>query len=82
MANQLPGGQIYDSPKRNFGPRMAFSWAPPVQLIPGRQTVVRAGYGIYYDTIPLNNFEEGLAQNPIGPTAGFTISPRLQSHLP
>lgn len=75
MANQLPGGQIYGSPKKNFGPRIAFSWAPPVELIPGRQTVVRAGYGIYYDTIPLNNFEEGLAQNPIGPTAGFTIVP-------
>lgn len=74
-ANQLPGGQIYDSPKWNFGPRVALSWAPPVQLIPGRQTVIRAGYGIYYDTIPLNNFEEGLAQNPIGPTGGFTITP-------
>ena len=75
MANQLPGGQIYGAPKKNFGPRIAFSWAPPVELIRGRQTVVRAGYGIYYDTIPLNNFEEGLAQNPIGPTAGFTITP-------
>ena len=37
--------------------------------------VVRAGFGIYYDTIPLNNFQEGLAQNPTGPTAGFTIVP-------
>ena len=75
MASHLPGGKIYDAPKRNFGPRIALSWAPPVQLIPGRQTVIRAGYGIYYDTIPLNNFEEGIAQNPIGPTGGFTITP-------
>jgi hypothetical protein len=74
-AGQLPGGKIYHAPKRNFGPRIALSWAPRVQLIPGRQTVIRAGYGIYYDTIPLNNFEEGIAQNPIGPTAGFTITP-------
>lgn len=36
----------------------------------------RAGYGIYYDTIPLNNFEEGLAQNPIGPTASYEILPQ------
>ena len=43
-------------------------------LIPGRQTVVRAGYGIYYDTAPLTNFVR-LSQNPIGPTAGFTITP-------
>jgi len=75
MASQLPGGKLYNAPKRNFGPRIALAWVPPVQLIPGRQTVIRAGYGIYYDTIPLNNFQEGLAQNPIGPTAGFTITP-------
>jgi hypothetical protein len=75
VASQLPGGQIYDAPKRNFAPRIALSWAPPFELIRGRQTVFRAGYGIYYDTIPLNNFEEGIAQNPVGPTAGFTITP-------
>jgi Carboxypeptidase regulatory-like domain/TonB dependent receptor len=74
-ASQLPGGHLYDAPKRNFGPRIAVSWAPGVTLVPGRQLVVRAGYGIYYDTIPLNNFEEGLAQNPVGPTAGFVITP-------
>jgi hypothetical protein len=74
-ASQLPGGHLYDAPKKNFGPRLAVAWVPPVTLIPNRQLIVRAGYGIYYDTIPLNNFEEGLAQNPIGPTAGFTIVP-------
>jgi hypothetical protein len=73
--SQLPGGKLYDAPKKNFGPRIALSWAPRVTMVPGRQFVVRAGYGIYYDTIPLNNFEEGLAQNPVGSTAGFTIVP-------
>jgi hypothetical protein len=67
---------LYDAPKGNFGPRVSLAWAPTTTIIPGgRQTVFRAGFGIYYDTIPLNNFEEGLAQNPIGPTAGFTIVP-------
>jgi len=66
---------LYDAPKGNFGPRVSLAWAPTTAIIPGRQTVFRAGFGIYYDTIPLNNFEEGLAQNPIGPTAGFTIVP-------
>jgi len=72
---QLPGGHIYDAPKKNFGPRIAVSWAPGVSLLPGHQMIWRAGYGIYYDTVPLNNFEEGVAQNPVGPTAGFTIVP-------
>ena len=72
---QLPGGHLYDAPKGNLGPRIAFAWTPPITVIPGRQTIVRAGYGIYYDTIPLNNFQEGLTTNPIGSTGGVTIVP-------
>lgn len=74
-ASQLPGGHIYKAPRGNFGPRIALAWTPPIEVIPGRQTIIRAGVGIYYDTMPLTIFEEGLAQNPIGPTAGFTITP-------
>jgi hypothetical protein len=73
-ASQLPGGHIYDTPERNFGPRLGLSWVPPISLITGRQTVIRAGYGIYYDTAPLNNFV-GLSSNPIGAGGGFTITP-------
>jgi hypothetical protein len=72
--SQLPGGHIYDASKRNLGPRLAVSWVPPVSLIPGRQTVIRAGYGIYYDTAPLSNFT-ALTANPIGNGGGFTIIP-------
>jgi len=75
MASHLPGGKIYDAPKRNFGPRIALSWAPPVQLIPGRQTVIRAGYGIYYDTIPLTISRKALPKIRSEPTGGFTITP-------
>lgn len=74
-ASRLPGGHIYNAPKGDFGPRVSIAWAPPITIIPRRQTVIRSGFGIYYDTIPLNNFEEGLAQNPIGPTGGYTIVP-------
>jgi hypothetical protein len=85
-ASQLPGGHIYNAPKGNFGPRVSLAWEPPFKLISDKETVVRAGFGIYYDTIPLNNFQEGLAQNPIGPTAGYTIvplpNPPTQPQLP
>jgi Carboxypeptidase regulatory-like domain len=74
-ASQLPGGKIYSAPTRNFGPRVSLAWNPPFSVIPGRQTIFRSGFGIYYDTIPLNNFQEGLAQNPVGPTGGYTIVP-------
>ena len=73
-ASQLPDGEIYDAPKRNFGPRVGLAWQAPASLIPGNQLVVRAGYGIYFDTSPLNNFV-GLSQNPIGSTGGFMINP-------
>ena len=73
--SELPGGELYSAPKNNWGPRIALAYNPPFALIPGRQTVIRAGFGIYYDTIPLNNFEEGLALNPVGATAGVTIVP-------
>ena len=39
---------LWDGQKRNFLPRIGLSW----QVDP--QTVVRAGYGIFYDTIALN----------------------------
>ncbi|MFY9561432.1 MAG: TonB-dependent receptor [Terriglobales bacterium] len=74
FASQLPGHSIYDAPKGSFGPRIGLAWKAPVSLLPGLQTVVRAGYGIYYDTSPLTNFL-GLSQNPIGTTGGFTITP-------
>jgi hypothetical protein len=73
--NELPGGKLYNAPKNNWGPRIALAYTPPIELLHGRATVIRAGFGIYYDTIPLNNFEEGLALNPVGATAGVTIVP-------
>jgi hypothetical protein len=72
--SQLPGGKLYNAPLGNFGPRVGLAWVAPVSLVPGRQMVVRAGYGIYYDTAPLNNFQ-GLAANPIGNGGGFTVVP-------
>ena len=57
----------YNRDLNNFGPRFGLAWN--VQ----RNTVVRAGYGIYYDYIPQNlliaNYTNsaGLVTNPIGP---------------
>lgn len=73
-ASTLPGHAIYTAPKRNFGPRVGLAWAPSVSFLPHRQTIVRAGYGTYFDTIPLNNYV-GLSQNPVGTTGGYTITP-------
>ncbi len=42
----LPGnGQFYQSSKSNWGPRLAFTWAP--EALKGK-TVIRVGGGLYY----------------------------------
>jgi hypothetical protein len=57
----------YHRDLNNFGPRVSIAWSP------FHNTVVRTGYGIYYDYIPqdlmIANFTNsaGLATNPIGP---------------
>jgi hypothetical protein len=57
----------YNRDLNNFGPRLSVAWSPY------QNTVIRAGYGIYYDYIPqdlmIANFTDvaGIATNPIGP---------------
>jgi hypothetical protein len=64
---QLPNPYTRDL--NNFGPRLGFAWNS------WRRFVVRAGYGIYYDYIPLHlmqaNFTNsaGIGANPVGPQA-------------
>jgi hypothetical protein len=64
----------YERDLNNFGPRVSMAWSP------FHNTVVRTGYGIYYDYIPqdllIANFTNsaGLAANPIGPDAVVGIN--------
>ncbi len=65
---------VYNRDLNNFGPRIGFAWNAL------HDTVLRAGYGIYYDYIPqdllIANFTNsaGLATNPIGPQAVLSLS--------
>ncbi len=62
---------LYNRDLNNFGPRIGFAWNA------SRNTVVRAGYGLYYDYLPQNNLianfttSAGVATNPIGPPSSF-----------
>ena len=58
---------LYQRDLNNFGPRLGFAWSAL------KNTVLRGGYGIYYDYVPqhlsIANFTSsaGVATNPIGP---------------
>ncbi len=55
----LPAGLI-DSDKHNFGPRTGLAWKP----FPKHSTVVRVGYGIYYNPSQYNKFMANLGGQP------------------
>jgi hypothetical protein len=57
MANVLPLRK--DSDARNFGPRVGFAYDPFGQ----GKTVIRGGYGIYYDRVTLEAGSKELVQN-------------------
>ncbi len=64
----------YKRDLNNFGPRIGFAWS----ALP--KTVVRGGYGVYYDYVPqdllIANFTNsaGLATNPIGAQAVVSLA--------
>ena len=51
----LPSRTLVRSDKNNIAPRFGLAYKP----FSGNDTVVRAGYGIYYDTTPINPTQGG-----------------------
>ena len=84
------GGKLYNSDWNNFSPRLGVAW----DMGGKGKTVVRAGWGLFYDAfsqdffvgqLPFNTFNPGPAYNPIGPSAilfSFSTVPQIQSGVP
>jgi hypothetical protein len=53
-------GPLNEPSKRLFAPRIGFAWRP----FDGNTTVVRLGYGIFYNVNMMNMFVPALAANP------------------
>jgi hypothetical protein len=50
--NNVPTGQLYDKDLNNFGPRAAFAY----DLTGGGKTVIRGGWGLFYDAFSQDMF--------------------------
>jgi outer membrane receptor protein involved in Fe transport len=85
---QLP--RLYDRDWNNFSPRVSFAW----DVTGKARTVLRAGWGFFYDAfsqdffvgqLPFNTFNPGPAYNPVGPAPVlFSFSPveTIQAGVP
>ena len=58
--NSRFGSSIYPSDKNNFSPRLGVAWDP----FSDGKTIVRAGYGLYYDQPLVGIFEQNSFVNP------------------
>ncbi|HJQ70996.1 MAG TPA: carboxypeptidase regulatory-like domain-containing protein [Blastocatellia bacterium] len=64
------GRRVQDLDKNNFGPRLGFAWSPEGSGFIGRltggpqRTVIRGGYGIYYDQVLIGILEQNTFVNP------------------
>jgi hypothetical protein len=82
--------RLYDSDWNNFSPRLGFAW----DLTGKGKTVVRGGWGLFYDAfsqdfftgqLPFNTFNPGAAYNPTGAKPilfSFSTIPQIQNNVP
>jgi outer membrane receptor protein involved in Fe transport len=82
--------RLYERDWNNFSPRLGLAW----NIKGDGKTVVRAGWGLFYDAfsqdffagqLPFNTFNPGPAFNPVGPAPvlfSFSTEPVIENGVP
>ncbi len=82
--------RLYDRDWNNFSPRLGLAW----NVHGNGKTVLRAGWGLFYDAfsqdffagqLPFNTFNPGPAFNPVGPSPilfSFSTVDTIQNNVP
>ncbi len=82
--------KLYNADWNNFSPRLGFAW----DLTGKSKSVVRGGWGLFYDAfsqdffvgqLPFNTFNPGPAYNPVGPSPvlfSFSTVRQIQNNVP
>ncbi|HEV2272546.1 MAG TPA: carboxypeptidase regulatory-like domain-containing protein [Acidobacteriaceae bacterium] len=74
-------GQNRISDHADFGPRLSFAWAPKSGSGPSR-TVIRGGYGWFFDRFQSTNVLQAVRQNGINQQTFVVINPAFSANAP
>ena len=67
---------------RDIAPRVAFAWAPGSTAQKGGKTVLRAGFGVFYDRFALNNTLAAQRYNGVVQQQYVVTGPDFYPNLP
>ncbi|HLH18890.1 MAG TPA: TonB-dependent receptor [Bryobacteraceae bacterium] len=74
--------QTLVSDHRDWAPRLGFAWAPGSAKNGRQRTVIRGGFGIFYDRIGFGDFEAAALNNGINQLQYTVYNPTFYPNLP
>jgi len=74
--------QNLDSDHHDIAPRFGFAWAPGTAVNGRQKTVIRGGFGIFYDRIALGPYENAILNNGVNQVEYSVTNPTFYPNIP